>query len=43
MEEDMKAKQAELEADTAKRGAEGEKKKADMKAFNEIMEKREAE
>jgi hypothetical protein len=43
MEEDMKVKQHELTADTTKRDAEGEKRKADMKAFNEMMERREAE
>jgi hypothetical protein len=39
MEEDMKAKQAELEASKAKGYAERERKKADMKAFNETMER----
>jgi Skp family chaperone for outer membrane proteins len=43
MEEDMKAKQDKLAADTAKMDADREKRKAGMKAFSEIMERREAE
>jgi hypothetical protein len=43
MEEDMKAKQAALEADMAKIDAEREKRKADMKACKEMMVRREAE
>jgi hypothetical protein len=41
MEEDMEAKQAELEAYLAKLDTEQEKRMADMKAFKEMMERRE--
>jgi hypothetical protein len=43
MEEDMKAKQVELEACMAKLETERVKRKAGMKAFKEMMERREAE
>jgi hypothetical protein len=43
MEEDIKARQDKLHANWAKVDADREKRRADMKAFNELMEGREAE
>jgi hypothetical protein len=43
MEENMKAKQDKLLADWAKIDADREKRRADLKAFNKMMERREAE
>jgi hypothetical protein len=41
MEENMKAKQDKLFANWAKQDADREKRRADMKAFNEMAERRE--
>jgi hypothetical protein len=43
MEENTKAKQDKLLADWAKIDADQEKRRADLKAFNEMTERREAE
>jgi Skp family chaperone for outer membrane proteins len=42
MEEDLKARQDKLDADNATIDADQGKRRADMKAFNEMMERREA-
>jgi hypothetical protein len=43
MEEDIKASQDKLDANWAKIDADREKRRAGMKAFNEMMKRREAE
>jgi hypothetical protein len=43
MEEDIKARQDKLDTDRVKIDVDQEKRKADIKAFNEIMERREDE
>jgi hypothetical protein len=43
IEEDIKARQDKSDVNNAKRDANQEKRRADMKAYNEMMERREAE
>jgi type II secretory pathway component PulK len=43
MEKDIKGRQNKFNADRVKTDADQEKRRADMKAFNEMMERREAE